>query len=116
MITFELANYPAGTTTWEVYLDGIPIEKKVSQGQIISNGRKGELIVTLFQNTTPVWRWVGSLPTNISSTQRVQVNPREGKICLIETKSQVKGIAVTDILKVGAALGVVAMILGSSGR
>ncbi len=116
MTTFELANYPAGTTSWEVYLDGVPIEKSVTQGSLVANGNKGELIVTLFQENTPVWRWVGNLPSNISSSQRVQVNPKEGKICLVGSKPQVKGVKTSDILKVGAVLGLVAMVLGSSRR
>ena len=114
MTTFELANYPTGTTTWEVYLDGKAIERNISQRQIVANGNTGELVITLYQETTPTWRWVGHLPANISSTQRVRVNPQEGKICLIETKVQAKGINISDVLKVGAVLGVVAVVLGSS--
>ena len=114
MTTFELANYPAGTTSWEVYLDGVPVEKNVTQGSLVSNGSKGELIVTLFQENTPVWRWVGALPANISSTQRVQINPKEGKVCLVESKPQVKGVVIADILKVGTVLSVVGLILGKS--
>ena len=116
MTAFELANYPPGTTTWEVYLDGLPIERNVSQRQIVASGSTGELVITLYQDTTPTWRWVGGLKNPITNTQRVQINPKEGKICLIESKPQVKGMVITDILKAGAVLGVVAMVLGSSRR
>ena len=116
MTTFELANYPTGTTTWEVYLKGEALERSVSQRQIVASGGSGELVITLYQETTPVWKWVGTLPANITSTQRVQVNPKEGKICLVEVKPQAKGMVIADILKAGAVLGVVAIVLGSSRR
>ena len=114
MTTFELANYPRGATTWEVYLDGIPIQKKTSQQQLVVDKDKGELIITLYQETTPIWRWAGQLPRGITNTQRVQVNPKEGKICIIESVPQVRSKTITDVLKVGAVLGVVALVLGSS--
>ena len=84
MITFKLLSKYGGATSWEVYSSGKPYEQPVGSDQVSVPYGTDSVIVTLFRDAQPVWRWRG-MP-QLKDEDVVGVDPAGGKLYLISRK------------------------------